>query len=125
MKLYRTDDETSISGTVAELQRIRNRLNSLSALNPIELNFDVNGSATPYEKLEPTLTVCLGRGPACLSLDDKLGLLLIGNKESIGVFSSFFDFESGSFSGSHLHWDECCNSTYTSAETISLVVSVA
>lgn len=124
MKLYRTDDETSISGTVAELQGIRNRLNDLSATNPIEFNFDVSGSAVPYEKLEPTLTVHIGDGPACLSLDKKLGLVLIGNKESIGVFSSFFDFDDGSISGSHLHWDECCDSTYTSAETISLVVSV-
>lgn len=125
MKLYPTDGEASIFGSVAELQEIRNRLEGLNTLEPMELHFDASGSAAPYEKLEATLTVQLRDGPACLCLDDKLGLVLTGNKESVDVFSSFFDFEENSTSGSHLHWDECCDSTYTAAETISLVVSVA
>ncbi len=125
MKLYRTDEEASISGSVSELQGIRSRLDGLNTLELVEFHFDVNGSAEPYEKLEATLALQIGSGPACLSLDDKLGLLLTGNKESIDAFSSFFDFQEGSTSGSHLHWDECCDPTYTAAETISLVVSVA
>jgi len=124
MKLYRKDKEASITGSVAELQAIRNKLTDLNTSEKLHLFFDANGSANPYEKLEATLTVELGSGPACLHLDDQHGLILTGNKESVEVFSSFFDFEENSISGNHLHWDECCDPTYTAAETISLVVSV-
>lgn len=125
MKLYRTDDEASITGTVSELHGIRNSLIGFNTPQALELHFDASGNAAPYEKLEATLVVKLGDGPANLYLDESLGLVLTGNKESIDVFSSFFDFEGNSSSGSHVHWDECCDSTYTNAKTISLVVSVA
>jgi len=124
MKLYCMEDEVSVAGSVSELQEVKSKIEAMSDGQLIELNFDTSGNTQGFGKLEPTMVISVGQGPAFAEYKEGLGIIFTGNLESLKVFASFFDFEEGSELGCHYHWDEACGSNYVASGTLPIVVAV-
>ena len=125
MKLYRTDDEVSLSGTVEELQIICRKLDTVSETDQLTFSFETDGDSEPYDCLESTMIIKAADGPAMATFEEELGIIVEGSIESLRALASFFDFESDAEKGSHYHWDEACDSRYVAEGTLPIVVSVA
>ena len=125
MKLYRSEDEVSISGDVTELQGIRLKIESINEKETIEFSFDTDSSSEPYKCLEKTMIVKADEGPAIAAYEDGTGIVVSGSIRNLDVFASFFDFEIDTESGCHNHWDEACGSDYVADGTLPIVVAVA
>jgi hypothetical protein len=125
MKLYRTYAELMISGSVSELQEVRTKIEGINDGGSIEIHFNTEGDAQPFDALEKRMIVRTGEAPAFAEISEGIGVVLTGNIESLLVFASFFDFEAESEAGSHNHWDEACDSNYVSLGTLPIVVAVA
>ena len=125
MKLYCMEDEVSIAGSVAELQEAKSKIEAIEDGKSIELKFDTSGNSEGFGALESTMIVQAGNGPAFAEYKEGLGVIFIGNVDSLKVFASFFDFEIGSELGCHYHWDEACDSNYVASGTLPIVVAVA
>lgn len=105
MKLYCMDDEVPVFGSVSELQEFKSKIEAMSDGQLIELNFDTSSNTQSFVKLEPTMVIKVGQGPALSEYKKGLGIIFTGNLESLKVFASFFDFEEGYELGCHYHWD--------------------
>lgn len=125
MKLYRSEDEVSISGDVTELQGMRLKIESIKEKEAIEFYFDTHSSSEPYKCLERIMIVKAEKGPAIAVYEDGTGIIVSGNIRNLEVFASFFDFEVDTESGCHNHWDEACGSDYVADGTLPIVVAVA
>lgn len=125
MKIYRTTDEVEITGSVEELREVFLKLEAVEENDMLIFEFDTNGSPEPFDYLESNLKLIVSNGPACASYKDAEGLKIQGDKQSILVLASFFDFDIGTESGSHNHWDEACGSNYVSENTLPIVISVS
>ena len=124
MKLYRTVDELAISGSIKDLAEVYKSLKGATENYNKTFIFETLGSPKPYDFLERQLKVSISTEPACISFVENEGVIIKGNIESIQCLASFFDFESDANTGTHYHWDNCCDSEYTSESTLPLVVSV-
>jgi hypothetical protein len=124
MKLFRSLDELEISGSVSELAEIHKSLINATENYSETLFFDTSGSPKPYDFQEKKLTISISPDPACALFNEELGVVITGNVASIRVLASFFDFELDAKTGEHYHWDNLCDSEYTSENTLTIVVSV-
>ncbi|MDN3617211.1 hypothetical protein ACFFUS_00065 [Vibrio gallaecicus] len=124
MKLYRSDDEIEISGSVEELQKVYKKLNSIQAKAQIVFEFDTNGGSGLYDFLESNLTVTVINRPASARYVDGKGVVIEGNVVSLKVLASFFDFDLEAEVGCHYHWDEACDSQFVAPGTLPIVISI-
>lgn len=125
MKLYRSEDEVSVSGDVAELQDIRLKIERIKEKEEIEFIFDTDASSEPYKFLDKSMIVRAGEGPALAVYEKGMGIVVSGSLKNLEVFASFFDFEEDTESGCHYHWDEACGTDYVASGTLPIVVAVA
>ncbi|EHR6782928.1 hypothetical protein [Vibrio parahaemolyticus] len=125
MKLYRSDGEIEISGSVEELQKVYKKIDSIQGKAQIVFEFDTNGSSGPYDFLESNLIVIVTNGPAIARYIDDEGVVIEGNVASLKVLASFFDFDLDTEAGCHYHWDEACDSQYVAPGTLPIVISIA
>jgi hypothetical protein len=125
MKLYRTVDELAITGSIKELAEVYKSLKGATENYSETFIFETLGSPKPYDFFEKRLQVSISTEPACATFNQDDGVIIKGNVESIQCLASFFDFESDAKTGEHYHWDNCCDSRYTSESTLPIVVSVA
>ncbi|MGY0218402.1 Imm32 family immunity protein [Endozoicomonadaceae bacterium StTr2] len=124
MKLYRSDDEICVAGTVSELQQVRSQIENINEGGSITFTFDTSGSSTYYSALEESMIIKSGTGPALATYQKDLGIVVSGNLESLKSFASFFDFDEGDEAGCHNHWDSACGSDYVSDESLPIIVAI-
>ncbi|MFA0570182.1 hypothetical protein [Vibrio gallaecicus] len=125
MKLYRSDDEIEISGSVEELQKVYKKLNSIQDKAQIVFEFDTNGGSGHYDFLESNLTVTVINIPASARYVDGKGVVIEGNVASLKVLASFFDLDLEAEVGCHYQWDEACDSQFVAPGTLPIVISIA
>jgi len=124
MKLYRSEDEVSVSGNVTELESMRLKIERIKENEAIEFTFHTDSNSEPYKSLERSMIVRADEGPAIAVYEKGVGVVVSGSLKNLEVFASFFDFEKDTKSGCHYHWDEACGSDYVADGTLSIVVAV-
>jgi hypothetical protein len=115
----------SITATPAELGEIAKTISQIASSGHGSHSFsgDVSASPTPHERLLGQITISVGVGPVCATVNDD-ALTIEGGPEFLKAFASFFDFDDQTPSGHHHHHEYWEGNTDVSPNSIPLVIGV-
>lgn len=118
-------NELELSGTVDELQTVRNATLELAQTTASEITFDCDASINPkpYNLALSKLIIRKSQLPTNVSLEND-ELCVEGSPQSLKAFASFLDFDANSNSGRHSHFEYYEGNQWISPNSTPLVISV-
>ena len=118
--------ELEVSGTVDELQSVRNQILALVENDIAQIAFECDGSinSMPYDSVLSKFIVRKSQLPTKVSLENSNELCVEGLPHCLEAFASFLDFEANSKSGRHSHYEYYEGNQWISPDSMPLVISV-
>ena len=123
---YSEPKELDISGTVDELQFVRQKIFELVQSETSQIAIDADGSVNtaPYNLAFPKLIILKNSSPTKVSLKNRGEIYIEGSPYCLEALASFLDFDLNSRSGAHSHYEYYDGNEWISPESIPLVISV-
>jgi DUF1680 family protein len=123
---YSPPDELDLSGTVDELQQLKNAIHHLLLSDE---TIYVAAAATqidphPYQTALAQFEIVKGRGSIHASVIDTKKLQITGSPKSLEVFATYFDFDQESLGGAHNHFEYFAGNDWIDSDSLPLVIGV-
>ncbi len=121
-----SENELDISGTVDELQEVRQRILAFLNSNAPSLIIEASPDFDPHPYLLtiPQMVIEKGQCPTRVSVVNKNEVNIKGSPESLEAFESFFGFDSNARSGDHLHCEYYDGNEWIAQDSVPLVISI-
>jgi hypothetical protein len=118
--------ELDISGTVDELETVRQRILQLVEAGDQQIMVEADASIdpAPYDAALQRLLIAKGDCPTKISLRNKEEILIEGTADTLGVLASFFIFDDDAPDGDHSHYEHYEGNEWIDPDSIPLVISV-
>jgi len=111
----------SLGGMNATHQRLREFL--ASGQRAVVFEAQRSGSPEPYESFLGALKFEVGEGPISVSITPDNHLKVVGSRENLAAYASYFAFRE-SEEGSHHHPEQVDRPGYISSGSLSIIIEV-
>ncbi len=119
-------NEIELSGTIHELNEIRQAIEGAGSNRSNDLCFAANTEIDPssFKSVGKMLIVRISTGPTKVSVDAGSKLLVEGSLENIEAFASFLSFDEPVLSGDHAHYEYYEENDDVAPNSTPLVIGV-
>ena len=121
-----SENELDISGTIDELQEVRQKIIAFldSNISSLVIEANPNFDPQPYLLTIPKMVIEKGQDPIKVSVVNANEVNVKGALESLEGFESFFDFDPGAKSGAHSHYEYYEGNEWVAQNSITLVIGI-
>ncbi len=126
IELYTSDNGLEISGTVDELQTVKQTIVDLAEGDHCTVALEANSEIDPfpYSSVARKLLFIKKECPTKLSLLNKTTVSIEGSPENLKRLASFLDFEPEAVSKRHARYEYCDGNEWIASDSIPLVISI-